>query len=205
MPEFGRFPRNFVKDGLGRRRTRSAAVGVPQPRIRDGPRRPRPYRVLSTEPRSPPLCRVRIQRRCVDRTGPDGPDRDGQCSPRRRASRCGDGPDRRCPSLPGRGRRTDCAAQALNAFLAGSGADSGPRSRLADGVSHTRSRDRERFLRTAHACDLCRARIGAPLLPGNPWALPPFPRTARARAERTGPLDPPSPPSPSPAHQRTRP
>jgi len=147
-------------------------------------------------------CRVRIQRRCVDRTGPD---RDGQCSPRRRASRCGDAPDRRCPSLPGRGRRTDCAAQALNAFLAGSGADSGPRSRLADGVSHTLSRDRERFLRTAHACDLCRARVGAPLLPGNPWALPPFPRTARARAERTGSLDPPSPPAPSPAHQRTRP
>ena len=107
--------------------------------------------MLSTEPLSQPLCRVRINRR-VGRTDltetvivrPAGEHPVEATHPI-----CGVH-----PSIPGSGLRTDLAANALNAFLAGSGTDISPRSLLAEVVSNTISKKRKRFLWTAHTSGL---------------------------------------------------
>ncbi len=109
---------------------------------------PRLHLVLSTEPLSQPLCRVRINRR-IGRTDlteavivrPAG----------KHPVEATDLIPRVHPSVLSGGFRADLAADALNALRAGPGADSGAGSLLAEVASDAIPKERERFLRAAHA------------------------------------------------------
>ena len=110
---------------------------------------PRLHLVLSTEPLSQPLCRVRINRRCVGRTGRT--DRTEAVIVRPAGQHPVEATDlipRVHPSVLSGGLRADLAADALNALRAGPGADRGAGSRLADVASDAIPKDRERFLPT---------------------------------------------------------